>query len=452
MSPTLGAAHLPQLPHVRQFLVGYSGGLDSHVLLHWLRHQQLPQAVSAIYIDHGLQAAAAAWGEHCATVCQTLQVPLQRVATDARPQTGESPEAAARRVRYAAFAAQVDAHTAILTAHHADDQAETLLLQLLRGSGVHGLAAMPSVARCGAGWLLRPLLGVTRRELRAYAEAHGLHWVEDPSNRELCFDRNYLRHQVLPLLQQRWPAVARTVGRAAGLCAEAATTLDAVAAQDLLAVQGEQPQQLHLAALRNLNAPRQRQVLRYWLRSLQLPVPDASQLQQLLQDMLGAAADRNPCVAWPGVEVRRYQQMLYALPQLPPLAPQTSLLWRMVDGQWPRLALPGSGVLYMQHCMGQGLQAAYVASGALQVRFRQGGERFRPLGRPHSQELKKLLQEAAIPPWERQRLPLLYQVQDGDAEPGIEPRLLAVVGLGIAAECAVPPNVLGWQPMLRRFS
>lgn len=437
------AAQLKRYAQFRQFVVAYSGGLDSHVLLHWLAQGQLPQQISAIYIDHGLQSASAAWGEHCAAVCAALHIPLHIERTDARPAAGESPEAAARRVRYAALAAHVDASTALLTAHHADDQAETLWLQLLRGSGVHGLAAMPQLAPLGGGWLLRPLLKVTQRELRAYAAAHGLRWIEDPSNQDIDFDRNYLRQRVLPLLQQRWPALPRTSGRAAQLCAEAASILDEVALADLSAVQGAQAQQIFIPALRNLSAARQRNVLRYWLRQLHLPIPEARQLQQI-EAALAAAQDRNPWVRWGGAQVRRYRQYLYALPALVQPAMQREYLWQMEGAVWPPLELAGIGHLRMERVYGAGIRPAMLEAAALLVRFRQGGERWRPQGRAHSQELKKLLQEAGIPPWERERLPLLYQQPAGEAAPA-EPPLLAVVGLGIAAAYAVEADAWGWQ-------
>ncbi len=177
----------------------------------------------ALYVDHGLQAAATAWGEHCAHVCRALNVPFRVLRIDARPAPGESPEAAARRARYAALAAELSPDSALLTAHHRDDQAETLLLQLLRGAGPHGLAAMPAVSRLGQGWLLRPLLNVDRAELLAYARAHDLQWIEDASNQDTGFDRNYLRHRVLPLLRERWPAMNRTLARSARRCAETAS-------------------------------------------------------------------------------------------------------------------------------------------------------------------------------------------------------------------------------------
>jgi tRNA(Ile)-lysidine synthase len=445
-------AQLNARPGIHSFsIIGYSGGVDSHVLLHWLaihRASWPERTLEAIYVDHGLQAASTAWGEHCAGVCRDLNLPFRVLKVNARAASGESPEAAARRARYAALAAELGPDSALLTAHHCDDQAETLLLQLLRGAGPHGLAAMPAVSRLGQGWLLRPLLNVDRAELLAYAHAHDLHWIEDASNQDTGFDRNYLRHQVLPLLRERWPAANRTLARSARLCAETAAWLDEEAATDLASVATDRPDRLVIPVLRELSELRQRNVLRYWLRQLNLPIPDARQLQHILHDALTAAADRNPCVRWLGAEVRRYRDGLYALPSLKPHDARQKFIWQADAEGWPPLDLPGVGQLRMQETVGVGLRSEILAGGLLIVGFRQGGERFRPVGRAHSQELKKLLQQAGIPPWERERLPLVYLPLSPTlpCEGGGSGQLLAVVGLGIAIDHAARPGEVGWQP------
>ena len=428
-------------PAIRQLTVAYSGGMDSHALLHLLASAlelTLGRTLRAVYVDHGLQATSAAWGEHCARVSRELGVAFHILKIDAQASPGESPEAAARRARYAAFTAEIDAETALLTAHHCDDQAETLLLQLLRGAGPHGLAAMPLAARLGQGWLLRPLLEVSRAELLAYARQHRLQWIDDGSNADTGFDRNYLRHRIWPLLQQRWPAVSPNLSRSAQWCAEAADWLDSTAVADLERVATERPDALCLLRLAELSDLRQRNVVRYWLRQLGLPVPDSRQLRHLLHDILNAGADRCPCVRWPGGEARRYRQTLYAMPPLLPVGPGCTLLWRPEANGWPPLDLPGVGQLWLQERVGSGLRAEALSDFALTVRFRAGGERFRPAGRRHSQELKKLLQEAQIPPWQRDRLPLLYNHQE----------LLAVVGLGIADAYLAGVGEKGWEPVL----
>jgi len=444
-------ARLSAWPGFRRFIVGYSGGMDSHVLLNLLATQRElwpERTVEAIYVDHGLQAVSAAWGEHCAGVCRLLNVPFRVLKIDARPAPGESPEAAARCARYAALAAELSTDAALLTAHHRDDQAETLLLQLLRGAGPHGLAAMPAMSRLGQGWLLRPLLEVDRDELLAYARAHDLQWIEDASNQDTGFDRNYLRHQVLPLLRERWPAVNRTLARSARLCAETAAWLDEEAAADLASAATDRSDCLAIPALQALSELRQRHLLRYWLRQLNLPIPDARQLQHILHDALTAAADRNPCIHWPGAEIRRYRDRLYAMPSLRPHDARQRFLWRVDAEVWPPLELPSVGRLALCKAMGEGLRSEAFAGGSLIVGFRQGGERFQPAGRRHSQELKKLLQQAGIPPWERERLPLVYRPRERRRNC----ELLAVVGLGIAADFAAEPGEPGWQPVFQSLS
>jgi tRNA(Ile)-lysidine synthase len=425
-------------PDIRRLIVGYSGGLDSHVLLHLLatRHESWPErTLEAVYVDHGLQTASAAWGTHCARVCHDLGIPFRVLNIDARPAPGESPEAAARRARYATLAVELGPDDALLTGHHRDDQAETLLLQLLRGAGPHGLAAMPAAARLGQGWLLRPLLQTDRAALLAYAHEHCLRWIEDASNQDTGFDRNYLRHRVLPLLRERWPAANRSLARSARLCAETAGWLDVEADADLARLASHRAEGLHIPALRELSEPRQRNLLRYWLRQLGLPIPDSRQLSHILHDIPSAGRDRQPCVRWPGGEVRRYRDMLYAMPPLPPHDARQTFIWRSTTEGWPPLDLPGVGRLRLRETRGAGLRAEALADDLLRVGFRQGGEHFHPAGRSHGQELKKLLQEVGIPPWERDRLPLLYRDQ----------ALLAVVGLGVAADHAAAPGETGWQ-------
>lgn len=441
LSPASLARLLAAHPRIRRLIVGYSGGLDSHALLHLLathRESWPERTLAALYVDHGLQAASVGWGEHCARVCRELEVPFRVLKIDARPAPGESPEAAARRARYAAFAAELRPDAALLAAHHRDDQAETLLLQLLRGAGPHGLAAMPAVARLGRGWLLRPLLEVGRADLLAYAHDHDLRWIEDASNADLDFDRNYLRHRIMPLLGERWPAVGRNMARSARLCAETASWLDAEADADLARVVAERADGVRILALRELSELRQRNVLRYWLRRLDLPVPASRQLSHILHDVPNAGRDRQPCVRWPGGETRRYRDTLYAMSPLPPHDARQRSIWQATTDGWPPLDLPGIGQLRLRKTMAVGLPITTLAGATLTVRFRQGGERFHPAGRSHGQELKKLLQEAGIPPWERDRLPLLYA----------DEKLLAVVGLGIAADQAAGQGETGWQPVL----
>ena len=420
-------AHIrPLLEHgAGRLLVGYSGGVDSHVLLHCLvqhRRELAGRELAAVYVDHGLAMASGDWGQHCAAVCQQLGVTFVALKVDAQSMPGESPEAAARQARYQALQALLESGEALLTAHHRDDQAETLLLQLLRGAGPRGLAAMPTCAPLGRGLLLRPLLDLDRAQIHDYARVHDLCWIDDPSNTDQDLDRNYLRHQIFPRLKARWPASGRTLARSARLCAEAAGLMDELAVQDLAWVISGSC--LSISKLMDLAEPRRRNVLRYWLIKLDLPLPSEAQLQQILQGILVAPQDRQPCVRWPGVEVRRYRDGLFAMSPLS--FHDSSRIWSWSSLSKP-LRIPGVGRVELRQVQGQGLRLEVLRRGPLTVRFRQGGERFRPQGRPHRQELKKLLQEHRIPPWERSRVPMLYV---GD-------ELVAVMDVGVGTEFAV---------------
>ncbi|MGE5155518.1 MAG: tRNA lysidine(34) synthetase TilS, partial [Bdellovibrio bacteriovorus] len=316
--PAFDPEHLPALlapfAGVPRLWIAFSGGLDSACLLHAAStvRQRLPGPLGAVHVDHGLHADSPRWSEHCRQVCDTLGVPLviRRVAVDRAP--GKSLEAAARAARYGALADRLGPGELLLTAHHQDDQAETLLLALLRGSGPEGLAAMPLVSDLGPGRLVRPLLGVPRAALEAYARDQGLSWVEDPSNRVLAFDRNFLRRCVLPILRERWPAASATLSRSAAHCAEALELVEAAAEDTLRGLAGSRFGTLSLPALGRLEPPRARAALRLWLKRLGLPRPDRAHLGRILTEVLPARADANPLVAWCGCEVRRYRGDLIA--------------------------------------------------------------------------------------------------------------------------------------------
>ncbi len=417
---------------VTRYWLAYSGGLDSHVLLHALHGliaRQPGLTLSAVHVHHGLRPEADQWAAHCLAVCAALEIPCQVLHVQARPAAGESPEDAARRARYQALQGVVGTGDCLLTAHHQDDQAETLLLQLLRGCGVAGLAGMPVCAKFGAGQLARPLLTHSRAELRDYAERHSLRWVEDGSNAETGYDRNYLRHEILPRLRARWPATAAALTRSAGHCAAATDLLQTLATQDLAGLRGPVSGTLMIDRLQALDAARQDNVLRVWLRELGLPTPSTAHLRQLRCELLTAAVDAMPCVRWPGAELHRYRKLLYAMTPLTAHDAGQVLDW---DLQQP-LTLPGgAGRLHVALSSGHGLDAA-LRGQRISVRFRHGGEICKPVGRGHHHDLRKLFQEAGVPPWRRERVPLLY----------VDGELAAVVGFWVCEPFQAPPQTSG---------
>ncbi len=395
-----------------------SGGLDSSVLLHALAALAAREslALRALHVDHGLQPASANWSAACREGCRALGVELEVIELSLRPARGESVEALARERRYAALAARLAVGERLLTAHHRDDQLETVLIQLLRGAGVAGLAAMPVRAALGRGWQLRPLLDVGRDELAAYSARHGLAWQADPMNESARFDRAYLRSRVLPALRERWPAAAETVSRASRHFAEASRLLAEVAAADARGtLDGGR---LVLEGLAALSRDRQVNVLRWWLRQAGLRLPPAARLDAALPAFFAARADGAPLMRWDGGEVRRYRGRLYAMAPLPGRVAQPR------DAGLPIELGIGLGRFRLVAGHGGGLRHAALAGTS--IRFRAGGERLKPHPARPRKRLKDLCQEAGIVPWMRERLPLVFV---GD-------RLAAVGDLWIDADFA----------------
>ncbi len=416
-----------------RFLVALSGGLDSSVLLHALAagREQHGVPIMAIHVNHGLHEDAASWQRHCEALTESLRVAFvsERVVVDF--ESGAGPEAAAREARYAALRGYIDRGDWLLSAHHQDDQAETLLLNLMRGSGPAGLAGMKPARHFAGGWLVRPLLDIARDELEAYASTHGIRYVDDPSNVDTQFDRNFLRQELLPLLESRWYGAAGRVRRSSGLLREAADLLADLAEIDGQAVVGPGGT-LKISGLLPLPDARQRNLLRHTIMTLGLPVPGASQLEQILRELAPARADAQPVVAWSGAMARRYRDRIYLMPSrdLSDVAQEA----RKVEGD--RVVLPaGQGTLVLRPGAAEGLSDAVVASG-LELRFRVGGEEIKLLGHRHTRKLKKLLQEESVVPWMREHLPLLY----------CEDRLVAVADLWIAHDAAgAPGTAVEWH-------
>lgn len=405
-----------------RFVVALSGGLDSTVLLHALVASSVAERVEAIHVDHGLHHDSPKWRTHCRRICAALGVSFSDAEVQARALPGESQEEVARNARYARLREETIGGRTIVTGHHADDQLETVLLQLFRGAGPAGLAGMPSLVRFHHGWLCRPMLGFRRAELAAWALEEGFEWLEDPSNLELGYDRNYLRHQVLPAVVRRWPSAALSALRSARHCAEAVTLMEDLADADLDLVSSDGSPTV--SALAGLRPARQRSLLRRWLAVSGLPVPGASQMESILSDVMTARRDAGPEVRWPGGAVRRYRDRLFAIDDrtLEILAQESRIrVWHVHE---PLPLGPGLGQLRLTPAEGRGLSPEWLEDGRLEVRSRGGGERMRPDGRGCTRSVKKLMQEAGIPPWWRRHIPLVWSGE----------RLLCVADLWQAEE------------------
>lgn len=395
---------LNEFPLPGVYWLAYSGGLDSSVLLHALANirDQLPAPLRVLHLDHGLQPDSPGWTGHCQNQCARLGLPFTHRRLQLEPRSGESLEACAREARLGVFREMLEAGDLLLTAQHREDQAETLLLQLLRGSGLDGLSAMPRLAPLGAGQQARPLLDFTRSQLQGYAREHGISWIEDPSNAQVHFDRNYLRHRILPLLEERWPSYATTLARSAGHCAEARSLLDTLEQPRLEAVRGNRVGTLNANQLASLDPALCRELLRRWIRERGFRPPDRLRLERIRTEVLAANSDRNPLVEWPGAQLRRYRDELFLLSPLPPLPVE-----RVLD--WPRnepIELPdGLGALVLEP---SGTWDELRRAGALSVGFGVNALRCRPAeNRPH-RPLKHLYQERGVPNWLRPYVPLLF--------------------------------------------
>lgn len=394
-------AMLPLLPAAPPgpVLIAYSGGLDSTVLLHALAATPAyrEQGLRALHVHHGLHADADAWAAHCRQACAALGVPLQLVHVQVAHDSGLGLEAAARQARHGAFADVLAPGEWLALAHHRDDQAETFLLRALRASGPDGLAAMRAQRPFAAGTLWRPLLAHARAALQTYAHAHGLQWIEDSSNADPRYDRNFLRTQILPLLRQRWPQASDALARSAQLSADAGDLLlheDLALLPSLLTRRGA----LDLQRLAAHSTARQPRLLRAWVNATGAPPLPAQGVAALLREIDIRAPDRQACFAWQQVQVRRWRQCLYLVQPTAAWPAAWSTYW---DGTQP-LQLPDGATLALH-----GPQALRFDHRLL-VCARHGGERIVLPQRRHSHRLKHLLQASDLPPWERERLPILW--------------------------------------------
>ncbi|HDG1688873.1 TPA: tRNA lysidine(34) synthetase TilS [Kluyvera georgiana] len=423
---------MQQLQQHRQFLVAFSGGLDSTVLLHqlvcWWR-QEPGISLRAIHIHHGISQNADRWVEHCQQLCAEWQVPLVVERVTLMP-GGAGLEAEARAARYQAFREALLPGEVLLTAQHLDDQSETLLLALKRGSGPAGLSAMPVSATFADTQLIRPLLHETRATLLLWAQRYGLRWIEDESNQDDAYDRNFLRLRVLPLLNARWPHFAEAAARSAALCGEQEQLLDELLADELsrlLDVNGS----LAIDPLVSMSGPKRAALLRRWLAAMGATMPSREMLTRLWQEVALAREDASPCLRLGDFDVRRFQQRLWRVKALPGQTDR-QIEWQnlhaplvLPDGLGQVSLLPG-GNIHLPRA-DEPVTIRFKAPGMLHIVGRHGGRK-----------LKKIWQELGVPPWLRDTTPLLFY---GDT-------LIAAAGRFVTQEggCEAGAGVqLSWQ-------
>ncbi|MDT8281636.1 MAG: tRNA lysidine(34) synthetase TilS [Gammaproteobacteria bacterium] len=435
----------------RRYVVAYSGGVDSHVLLYCAKQAGL--SVRAVHVHHGLQEVADDWVLHCQSICQQLDVPLHVVFVDAQKKPGDSPEESARKVRYQALYEAMDAGECLLTAQHLNDQAETLLLQLFRTASSAGLSSMPVYQQFGVYQHARPLLSFSREEIEHYAAENNLRWIEDPSNKDVAFDRNFLRKNILPELKKRWPEVISQLSIVADLQANNLKVLEDMAAIDLANVLVTQSNLftasiakvvsiLSIDRLKQLSPSRLLNVLRYWVITSLEQQPTRKLLHELEKTLIYSSPDAKPSLAFLGFTFKKFHSNLYLLETRDISLTSTKLDWQppsvmkitALDIQLKVVDVAvGDSTKYRLH--------NELQNKMLSIGFRQGGENFHPAGRQHSQRLKKLFQEAGIPPWEREVTPLLYY----------DDELIAVIGHWLSKKYLADEAEAGWKVAIERL-
>ncbi|KTD44726.1 tRNA lysidine(34) synthetase TilS [Legionella parisiensis] len=465
IKPLLSTEWFSRLSHFNRLIIGFSGGLDSTVLLHVLAsHPTLLTRLIAVHVNHGISANASCWQLHCQQFCQNLGIPL--ITQGVQFDRSANIEEGARIARYAVFSSLLAEEDCLLLGHHLNDQAETVLLQLFRGSGVDGLAAMPDFGQLALGKIARPFLTHSREELEHYAAFHQLSWIEDESNEDIGYSRNYLRQQIMPLLKRKWPGVIGNIARTALHCQQAKRNLDMLAAQDMASEENLEKltgNSLLITPLKALGRDRIANVLRVWLKNNKIQLPSTVTFWRLIDEVIFASPDAVPLVSWGEVTVRRYQKHLYLdnrnannltsyIRPLSKLAAKRDILgdsecrtaaytkshedqstistkqicsaveFHKRSIEWSAfplpLVIPNSSINLLAKKDNQGL--VIPAGAKIFVQFRQGGEEFFLHGQ--TKRLKKLFQEWGVPPWLRERIPLIY----------FNDKLAAVVGYAMS--------------------
>lgn len=406
----LSNAWLNRLAGFNRIIVGFSGGLDSTVLLHILSaHPSLHSRIIAVHVNHGISEHAVFWQNHCEQFCHALDVFF--IAKAVEFDRSANIEEGARNARYAVFSSVLSASDCLILGHHMDDQAETLLLQLFRGSGIDGLASMKELSQLGNSWIGRPFLSHSRKELEDYAVANQLHWIDDESNLDQHYSRNYLRHSIMPLLEKKWPSVTGNLVRSASHCQQAQDNLFDLA---LIDAQELTKDRLHITPLKGLKRARIANVLRAWLKISAIQSPSMHTFNRLIDEAMFASMDAMPLISWEGARIRRYQDYLY-IDRVGQAALPASTEWL----GFPKPISIANGLIRLSATGAD--KGMHIRDGArVEIRFRQAGEQLILHGQ--TKRLKKLMQEWGIPPWLRGSIPLIY----------VDNQLAAVVGYAIS--------------------
>ena len=406
---------LQELDNVNKFWLAYSGGMDSSVLLHlfYLNKEKIKHQIEVLYVNHGLQQEADDWADFCQKQCEDYDFSFTELKISESCPKGESVEAWAREKRYQLIEDIMKPKDVLFSGHHKDDQVETFFLHALRGAGARGLSAMPLIKKKKDTFYARPLLIYSREDIKHYANEHDLIWQEDKSNSDSRYDRNYFRHKLSPIIEDRWPAYRETINRLIEHQKETRLLLDELAIEDINSAKHDNETSLDINIIKTLSKARQKNLLFVWLEQLGLQIPGSRHIEKIISDIIHSDLDKSPCVNWADVEIRRYKNTLYALKKLQDYDVDTEFKWQPESilniFEETLMAKQGKGI---------GISQNKINEDNFIIRFRKGGEKIKPDNASHSKTVKQLFQERSVLPWYRNKIPLIYVNDELVAIPG----------------------------------
>lgn len=406
---------LKELDNVNKFWIAYSGGMDSSVLLHlfYLNKEKIKPQREVLYVNHALQQESDDWAVFCQKQCEKYGFPFSELKISEPCPKGESVEAWAREKRYQLIEEIMNPNDVLFSGHHKDDQVETFFLQALRGAGVRGLSAMPLIKKKKHTFYVRPLLNYSREEIKHYAIEHELNWQEDKSNFDNRYDRNYFRHNLAAVIEEKWPAYRETISRLIEHQREARLMLDELAIEDINNAKHDDGISLDVNTIKLLSEARQKNLIFVWLEQLGLQIPGSRHIEKIISDIINSDLDKSPCVNWADVEIRRYKNTLYAFKAMQNYDIDTEFTWQ------PKSILTiFEETLMAKQAKGVGISQSKVNEHGFIVRFRKGGEKIKPDNASHSKTVKQLFQERSVLPWYRNKIPLVYLNDELVAIPG----------------------------------
>ncbi|MCZ6804688.1 MAG: tRNA lysidine(34) synthetase TilS [Proteobacteria bacterium] len=423
---------LSSFPDSEKFWIACSGGMDSSVMLHlfYYNKSKIKQLLEIIYVNHGLQEKSVDWGVFCKKQCQHYDIPFKQLDISENCPKGLSIEEWAREKRYSLISQVMNKNDVLFTAHHQDDQVETFFLQALRGAGPRGLASMPSIKKIANGYHARPLLQYKRSEIQRYANDNNLVWQDDNSNSNIRYDRNYLRHKILPVIEERWPAYRETISRMINNQVDYKSLIDEIAHNDMKHALHKNTMSLSLEVIQKLSIERQKNLVFVWLDEQNIDRPGSKHISQIISDIICSTIDKSPCVNWKDNEVRRYRNLLYASKIFNKHSVNIEFDW---NPESPLAILNETLIANPEN--GKGISKADTKNAKFVVRYRQGGEKIYPKNLTHSKTVKQLFQERGVLPWLRDRIPLIY----------INEKLAVIPGFCIDKKYAATKDESSWD-------